>query len=132
MTAKEALEKIKEIYIHNEYGESRGNTYDFGIECCSTIENALNELEDLNHNYKSLKEFYDNSVSYGSKIQNELNTLKKDVDIYKDTLDSIKAICNEPSPSMILSLTEIGKKYMEIDKLINTYEKKLSKVGKEK
>lgn len=47
MTPKEALEKIKENFIHNEYGESRGTTYDFGIECCETIEIALNELETL-------------------------------------------------------------------------------------
>lgn len=79
MTAKEALETIKDNFIHNEYGESRGAIYDFGIECCSTIENALNELDDSKHNYKALKEFYDNSVTYAAKLQNELNRSKETI-----------------------------------------------------
>ena len=47
MTAKEALNSIKEIFIHNEYGESRGSTYDLGISLCETIEKSLTELEEL-------------------------------------------------------------------------------------
>ena len=37
------------------------------------------ELDDLKHNYKALEEFYNNSVAYGTKIQNELNELNHDV-----------------------------------------------------
>ena len=41
------------------------------------IKEALNELEDAKHNYNALKEFYDNAVAYATKLQIELNELKK-------------------------------------------------------
>mgnify|MGYP001767385689 CR=1 FL=1 len=41
------------------------------------LEEALNELEDAKHNYKALEEFYNNAVAYSTKIQKELNELKK-------------------------------------------------------
>lgn len=43
----------------------------------SQIEEALNELEDAKHNYKAVKEMYNNSVAYATNIQKELNELKK-------------------------------------------------------
>lgn len=55
----------------------------------------------------------------------------KDVAVLIDTLNSIKTICNKPSPSWILSLAEISNRYIEIDNLINTYQEKLSIAGKE-
>ena len=61
--------------------------------------------------------------------ETEHKALKQDVDIYKETLNSIKNICNEPSPSWILSLAEISKRYIEIDNLVNTYDEKLRNAG---
>lgn len=52
MTPKEALKEIKENFIHNEYGESRGSNYDFGVNLCKNIEQALNELEELKRDVK--------------------------------------------------------------------------------
>ncbi len=47
MTPKEALEEIKDTFIHNEYGESRGSSYDYGIELYKKTKQALTELEKL-------------------------------------------------------------------------------------
>ena len=41
------------------------------------LEEALNELECAKHNYKAMEERYNNVVAYASKIQKELNELKK-------------------------------------------------------
>jgi hypothetical protein len=52
MTPKEALKEIEEIFIHNEYGEKRGSTHDFGISLCEIIEQSLTELEELKRDVK--------------------------------------------------------------------------------
>lgn len=73
MTPKEALNNIKEIFIHNEYGESRGSTYDFGVNLCEIIKQALDELEALKKPptveevCKALSECLAKDVSYGAK-----------------------------------------------------------------
>lgn len=41
------------------------------------LEKALNELEDVKHNYKALEEMHNNAVVYATKIQEELNELKR-------------------------------------------------------
>lgn len=41
------------------------------------LEKALNDLEDAKHNYKAIEEMHNNSVAYATKIQEELNELKK-------------------------------------------------------
>ena len=61
----------------------------------------------------------------------EHEALKHDIAIYKETLNSIKTICNEHSPSMTLSLVEKSNRYIEIDNLVNTYDEKLRKVNKQ-
>ena len=60
--------QVKELLI-NSYEDSNGHF--------SQIEEALNELEDAKHNYKAMEEMYNNVVAYASKIQKELNELKK-------------------------------------------------------
>ena len=78
----EALKSIKGTIISSRRG-------DWKIEYCyvsdiestkkhfDIIEEALNELEDAKHNYKAIEEMYNNSVAYATKIQKELNELKK-------------------------------------------------------
>lgn len=41
------------------------------------LEHAKSDLEDAKHNYKALEEMHNNSVKYATKIQNELNELKR-------------------------------------------------------
>ena len=45
------------------------------IQDFTLLEKALNQLEDAKHNYKVLKEMYNNAVAYASKIERELNEL---------------------------------------------------------
>ena len=42
------------------------------------VENALNELECVKHNYNAVLERYNNVVAYATKIQEELNEFKRD------------------------------------------------------
>ena len=67
----EALEHIKE-HCEHYYDALLGKMEEYKI-----VENALNELEDAKHNYKALEEMHNNSVAYATKIQKELNELKK-------------------------------------------------------
>ena len=67
----EALRKINKHCIHY-YGVRISEMKGYLL-----IEQALNELEDAKHNYKAVKEMYDNATAYGAKIQKELNELKK-------------------------------------------------------
>lgn len=85
----EALQKLRDLVeyltridyvpadLRNEVKELLINSYEDSNGYFSQIEQALNELEDAKHNYKALKEYYDNAVTFATKIQNELNELKK-------------------------------------------------------
>ena len=85
----EALQKLRDLVenltridyvptaLRNEVKELLINSYEDSNGYFSQIEKALNELECEKHNYKALKEMYDNAVAYATKIQNELNELKK-------------------------------------------------------
>ena len=74
-----------------------------------------NEISDLKHNYKAINEMFNNSVAYGTKIQVELNELKKDVARY------------------FKLRSKANRFLMEKDDIIKLWalEVKLSKVGKE-
>lgn len=80
-------------------------------------------IEDLRHNYKALNEFYDNSVAYGTKIQNELNTLKNDVARYF-----------ELASGKYVEDMQVGKiswiQYTKLDDEEQTLKEKLSLAGK--
>lgn len=69
----------------------------FGCEEVETLEAAINELEDLRHNYKAVEEMLNNSAAYGAKIQAELNELKKDVGRYIKRNEPIKPTLDEDS-----------------------------------
>ena len=85
----EALQKLRDLVenltifdyvpngLRNEVKELLINSYEDSNGLFSQIEEALNELEDAKHNYKAVKEMYNNSVAYGTTIQKELNELKK-------------------------------------------------------
>ena len=85
----EALQKLRDLVenltridyvptdLRNEVKELLINSYEDSNGYFSQIEKALNELEDAKHNYKAVKEMYNNSVAYATKIQEELNELKK-------------------------------------------------------
>ena len=83
---------------------------------------SINELERL----KKFKETFDNYelakkqdfIAYENWLECE-----KELNELKCVSDEIKAICNKPSETMILSLAEISKRYIEIDNLINTFDK---------
>lgn len=66
-----ALEHIKNHCKHY-YDAVLGEMEEYKM-----VENALNELEDAKHNYKAIEEMHNNSVAYGTRIQKELNELKK-------------------------------------------------------
>jgi len=55
--------------------ELRNIKYIDYIQDFTLLEKALNQLEDAKHNYKVLKEMYNNAVAYASKIERELNEL---------------------------------------------------------
>ena len=76
----EALEFI--YYIAKDEWNTGTGTRECLDEYYSTLVKALDELENAKHNYEALKEFYDNSVAYGLKIQSELNELNHDVARY--------------------------------------------------
>lgn len=63
--------------LRNEVKELLIKSYEDSNGYFSQIEEALNELEIAKHNYKAMEERYNNVVSYASKIQKELNELKK-------------------------------------------------------
>ena len=65
----EALEQIKDLFIQNEYGESRGKTYDFGIECYEIIKKALTPPT-VDEVCVELKDFFKNS-----KYHNYIDTV---------------------------------------------------------
>ena len=85
----EALQKLRDLVenltridyvpdaLRNEVKELLINSYEDSNGYFSQIEEALNELDDAKHNYKAVKEMYDNSVAYATKIQKELNEFKK-------------------------------------------------------
>ena len=64
MTSKKAIKLLK------RYGNDQENV----MELYKVIED---EIADLKHNYKVINEMYNNSVAYGTKIQAELNGLKR-------------------------------------------------------
>lgn len=66
MTSKQAINLLK------RYGNDQENV----MELYKVIED---EIADLKHNYKAINEMYNNSVAYGTKIQKELNELKRNV-----------------------------------------------------
>ena len=47
------------------------------LEHIYLIREALEELECVKHNYKALEERFNNVVAYATKIQDELNELKR-------------------------------------------------------
>ena len=85
----EALQKLRDLVeyltridyvstdLRNEVKELLIKSYEDSDGYFSQIEKALNELEDAKYNYKAVKEMHNNSVAYGTRIQNELNELKK-------------------------------------------------------
>ena len=75
----EALKSIKGTVISSHIGDWKIEyRYVSVIEShFGIIEQALNELEDAKHNYKAVKEMYDNAVAHATKIQEELDELKK-------------------------------------------------------
>ncbi len=85
----EALQKLRHLVeyltrvdyvpadLRNEVKELLINSYEDSKGYFSQIEEALNELEDAKHNYKAAEERYNNVVAYATKIQKELNELKK-------------------------------------------------------
>ena len=80
--ALEALGKIKETIIPSTRSNWETEYYYVGsIESTRKhfhiIEQALNELEDLKHNYKAVKEMYDNAVAHATKLQEELSEFKR-------------------------------------------------------
>jgi len=102
MTPKERLDKL--------------STKQIAIDLFNIVSNGKYDMNNL--------------VNYFDRIDEalaELEELKRDVAIYKNTISSIKTICNEPSPSWILSLAEISNRYIQIDNLINTYDDEISK-----
>ena len=85
----EALQKLRDLVeyltrvdyvstdLRNQVKELLIKSYEDSNGYFSQIEEALNELECAKHNYKAMEERYNNVVAYASKIQKELNELKK-------------------------------------------------------
>ena len=80
----EALNILRDNHIQftkEKYGqldkEKLQNIINRKLARWDILEKALNELENAKHNYKAVEEMYKNSVAYGTKIQKELNELKK-------------------------------------------------------
>lgn len=85
----EALQKLRDLVenltridyvptdLRNEVKELIIKSYEDSDGLFSQIEEALNELEDAKHNYRAVEEMHNNSVAYGTRIQKELNELKK-------------------------------------------------------
>lgn len=100
----EALQKLRDLVeyltridyvptdLRNEVKELLINSYEDSNGYFSQIEEALNELEDAKHNYKAVEEMYNNSIAYGTKIQKELNELKKRNEPMKVDLETIETI----------------------------------------
>ena len=115
ITHKEALEKLEQIAettvyhfpSYDEDGYCNDDDYDeYPVD-------------------KELIKFMTEYIKQQEKLQAEHEALKHDIAIYKETLNSIKTICNEPSPSITLSLVEKSNRYIETDNLVNTYDEKL-------
>lgn len=85
----EALQKLRDLVecltridyvptdLRNEVIELLIESYEDSNGYFLQIEQALNELDDAKHNYKAVEEMYNNVVAYATKIQKELNELKK-------------------------------------------------------
>ncbi len=80
--SKELEKSIKHVF---DRAQEMGDWYEWETphikkkltEDIEVVKKALNELDDAKHNYKALEERYNNVVAYATKIQKELNELKK-------------------------------------------------------
>lgn len=85
---------------------------------------ALKELKPLQlHGHRNQGEWYGQDCAIGETEQyGIIEEALKRIELLEKTLASIKAICNKPSETWIMSLAEVSKRYTGIDNLINTFE----------
>lgn len=83
---EKAIKELRPLELHGQ--KNNGDWYGQDIELGDTeefqtielgINELIEELENAEQRYKALEEMHNNSVAYATKIQEELNELKRDV-----------------------------------------------------